>query len=238
MDSVSIFRSGVVRPQDELLATVPVPLCAGGNDHVEFMDMLLNWPMVFPLPQVPEMQEALRHITAKLHIVSQRQHALGSLELGRDQWFDREDRARLVLHLLYTHKVHLPPYERLPMCFRVLLRCMEKGQYGKWISAPVPQWQLPCLANRDIYLPDIEHPVGGAKRLSDLQRFAMFFLYHKWRCIDLKVPYELWVMLRVIHFLLVHQQPYSLEGDFAQLPRSDLRDAMCHRYGSLHAQTP
>jgi hypothetical protein len=66
----------------------------------------------------------------------------------------------------------------------------------------------------------------------------MFFLYHKWRCIDLKVPYELWVMLRVIHFLLVHQQPYSLEGDFAQLPRSDLRDAMCHRYGSLHAQTP
>jgi len=43
----------------------------------------------------------------------------------------------------------------------------------------------------------------------------------------------LWNPLRIIHFLLVRQQPYTLKTDFADLPRPDLRDALVNLYGDL-----
>jgi len=163
MDAVSIFRSGVVRSRDETLATVPVPLCPTGNDYIEFMDVLLNWPLLFPSSQ--ELDSILRHVQNQTGIMNQSRHQIGSIELGQDTCFEREDRARLLLHLLFVHQVNLPPYDRLPTCLQLLLRCLDKNQFAKWRNVPAVCVQFHCLASRDMCLPDrLQSPPSVGKR--------------------------------------------------------------------------
>jgi len=165
MEPVSIFRSGLVRPGDEALATVPVPLCPIGDDYIEFMDVLLNWPLLFPFHA--DLQATLRNIANQTSIVNQSKHQIGSIELGLETCFEREDRARLLLHLLFVHRVNLPSYECLPSCLQLLLRCLDKNQYAKWRNAPAVKFQFHCLASRDVCLPEVPRHTGP-HTLSDL----------------------------------------------------------------------
>jgi hypothetical protein len=107
----------------------------------------------------------------------------------------RGDRARLLIHYLVSHKQEadadivaagLPPfYESL------LMRCMTRVEAQHWIRAPRLH-DIHCICNHD-YVAPLEKSSTVSFVLSKVQHRAAAFFFHKWRCIDLGVPYELWL---------------------------------------------
>jgi hypothetical protein len=207
-----------IRSMDESIPRFSIyESCRAGD----FLDVLLNAHLCIPddmLQELHEMMVRLR-IPFRYHPTQNQQHkeeeeeeqdykkkeiiGIEGVRLGPYILSIRGDRARLLLRYLVSyHEDEEKKRRDMPSLFKLCIgRCMVRSEAQHWLREPQLS-DIHCICNRD-YVAPLQKSTTVSSILTPIQFRAAFYFFHKWRCIDLNVTYELWQPFLKLHWRTV-----------------------------------